>query len=296
MASWLVIDSLYCPGQYFASHLDSFGHYLREYGEEVTRCCLNGFTEMAKSDEWQGWIEPSQVFEPNGWTADVAFFLDGYGRAMEVQTEKRIAQVAAICAPMPWEVRKPDGSPAFDLVVSSLPWMVEAARAAGCRAEYQPLSFDLRARAAAMGVKREPRVIFIGTRSPAHPGRERVLAELRDLVEVVPPLYGRAYFRALAGATVLVQPHLGWAQGCANSMKTVEAPGVGTGVVYDGLQAHGGPAFGFSCQPGNMSAWRGAIADALGSPYFRELHEGEVLVNHTYEKRIPDLVRWAKEV
>jgi hypothetical protein len=133
MSRWLVADSLMCPEAFPFGHLDSYSHYLREYGESVSTWCMShGALSQPVWDSDDG--------------ADVLFALDQYDRATRWPATKRIAQVAAICNPMPWDVRKPDGSPAYDLIVSSLPWMVDEARAKGCRAEYQPLAFDTRAR------------------------------------------------------------------------------------------------------------------------------------------------------
>jgi hypothetical protein len=294
MSSWVVIDSLYCAEQYFCSHLDSIGHYLREYGEGVRRCCLNARPEQLDDDP--AWIRTPDAF---GWGSnpcafDVAFFLDGYGRAMEVLAKKRIAQVAAICLPMPWEVRKPDGSPAFDLVVSSIPTMVEAARAAGCRAEYQQLAFDLRARACMMGVKRDLDCIFIGTTGPNHKRRTELLDELKDVVTVMQPVFGREYFRTLASAKVVLNVHAEWASGAANAMRLYEGAGMGCAVVSDG---DGGPVT-FVPFNGTAANARAMIDSCLHGPQPADWGENWALSTETYEcdDRIPQLIRWAKEV
>jgi len=281
---WLVADSLYCAEQFPFSHLDSYSYYLHEAGEFVRYTCLNLPLGSNRGEvAYSSW--------------DRLFMLDRYASAMAIQAEKRIAQVAAVCSPMPWEVRKPDGAPAFDLVISSIPWMVEAARAAGCRAEYQALAFDLRCRAAVMGVKREKKAIFVGTRSPAHPGRERALTELADIIEIVPPVYGREFFRTLASATVLVQPHLEWARGCANSMKLYESVGLGTAVIYDGKMVNE-PRFGWGDEARTPRTMRDNVASALRADDARECDERIVLAHHTYEcaDRVPRLIEWSRSL
>lgn len=228
MAEWLVLDSLYRPEQFFCSHLDSYGHYLREAGEGVTRCCLTPF----RPNDWLGWMQPHEI---GLYPCDVAFFLDGYGRAMEVNAKKRIAQVAAITSPLPWEVRRADGSPVFDLVVSSLRWMVKAAEDAGCRAAWMPLAFDHRALVCGMAIEeRDIPCLVLGTLGPNHGRRAQSVRELGDLVTVAPPTFGRNMFALLARARSVLNVHAEWARGEANNMRMFETTGMGARLITDG--------------------------------------------------------------
>lgn len=286
---WLVCDSLYHPEQFFCSHLDSFSTYLREAGETVERIVT--------------WNAPGWHDKTPGEVVDVAFVLDQYQRGPRLEARKLIAQVAAVCNPMPWEVRKPDGSPSYDLVISSILAMVEQARAAGCRAEYMPLAFDTRALVCKMGVKRERKAIFCGTVGPNHRRRAELLNELRDIVEVVPPTFGRDYFRLLASAKVVLNIHAEWAQGAANNMRIFEAGGMGCHVVSDG-------------NPGDItrhpwwSYWDGEYVEELRQMIrvlldcdcepWRDRHwvqhyedMGHMMAEHTYVQRIPQLIEWA---
>lgn len=296
MARWAVIDSLYCPEQWFASHLDSYGHFLSEAGETVVRACLNyHWSSMMLEEEHPR--EPFYSFDGLPRDLDIAFFLDGYARALEVRAERRIAQVAAVCSPMPWEVRKADGSPAYDLVISSIPAMVEQARAAGCRAEYQPLAFDLRARACMMGVKRDLDCIFIGTTGPNHQRRTKLLEDLKDVVTVLPPVFGREYMRTLARARCVISPHAEWAHGAVNNMRIFEAAGLDCEVVTDG-DALGLTSSPWWVSPGGDSskAWRDAITYAID--YGADAPPSEVLRAHTYEcaDRVPRLIDLARSL
>lgn len=283
---WLVADSLYCREQFFCSHLDSYSYYLNEAGEFVRYRCLNlPIGATASEVDYSGF--------------DVVFALDQYDRCANMvdDTEirvKRIAQVAAVCNPMPWEVRKPDGSPAFDFVLSSIPWMVDAARAAGCRAEYMPLAFDTRARVCGMGVKRDIPCLFVGTRGPNHQRREEILGQLGRLVTVAPPTFGRDYFRLLARAKSVLHCGAEWARGAMNAMRCTEAMGMWSLLIVDapteGLDRF---ADGVEC------VWyktadkvRDAIA-MVDSPALREIAEigfRRTLVRETYESRIPRLI------
>lgn len=293
---WLVADSLSCPEQFFCSHLDSYSHYLREAGEDARVCPLN-------MNPGQLPLDNVPYKSPGGgseWEdCDVAFVLDRYAWGAHTNARKKIAQVAALCSPMPWEVRKPDGAPAYDLVISSIPWMVGEARKAGCRAEYQPLAFDTRARVCGMGVERDLGCIFIGTVGPNHQRRAALLNELRDVVTVLPPVYGREYFKALARAKAVFNVHAEWSRGAANNMRLFEAAGMGAGVVSDGLFPEAlHPAFGYGPraegEDWTLEEIREDIADAQTPPI--SLDQEPVLVHHTYESRIPQLIAWARSL
>lgn len=287
---WIVADSLSAPEQFFCSHADSYGHYLEAMDEEVM---VQIFGEAAPRRGGSNWND-----------CDVAFFLDSYGSASFVSAKKKVAQVAAICYPMPWHVRNPDGSPAFDLIVSSLQWMVEAARAAGCRAEYMPLAFDTRARACAMGVARDLGCIFIGTTGPNHQRRTQLLDELKDVVTVMPPVFGREYFRTLARAKCVFNVHAEWAQGAGNAMRLYEAAGMGCKVVSDGEGVTTAAQFWMRWddwyRPTKVIAARDAIRWALERDEWDlevpRTAEELVLVEHTYESRVPQLVALARSL
>lgn len=306
--SWAIVDSLYCREQYQFSHLDSLGHYIQAYSDShlVTRICLNQPEPRTGHVAWPAaWhtIESDRMYRDGMGLPDepydVAMWLDGFGRLAEVPARKRIAQVAARCSPMPWEVRNPDGSPAYALMLSSIPALVDEARAHGQRAEFMPLAFDLRCRAAVMGVKRQRKAIFIGTRGPNHRRREEWLTELADLVEAMPPVFGREYVRALAGARVVLNVHAEWAQGAANSMRLFESAGLGCAIVSDGLRPYvlewPRP---FHFQVNELPEARGTIeyllSDAAGVEREIEASTEEVLRAHTYESRIPRLVEMVR--
>jgi hypothetical protein len=285
---WIVADSLYCDEAFFCSHLDSYSHYLRVAGKDAAAA------RLFPGGGWE-WMVPPEI---NGGPRFL-LALDQYDVAAHMWDDAiKIAQIAAVCSPMPWEVRKPDGSPAYSLVLSSIPWMVEAARAAGCRAEYQALAFDTRARVCGMGVKRDIPVLFCGSRSGSHVKREAVLRELGDLVTVAPPTFGRDYFRLLARAKVVVNPHAEWSRGTANNMRCFESIGLGAAMVSDGFWPEEfGSWIGFMETDG-PGGWRDRVEEALAERG-QELAEEDtmtVLLEHTYESRIPRLVELARSL
>ncbi len=281
MAKWIVADSLYSSKQWFCSHLDSYSHYLQEYGEEV---------------------EAFEHGAGNHWTApDVLFMLDQYDHFAATNNEgpwretKKIAQVAAICSPMPWEVRRADGSPVYDLVISSLRWMVDEARKHGCRAEWMPLAFDNRALVAGMGIKeRDIPCLFLGTTGGNHQRRTKLLAELGDVVTVERPTFGREMFRLLARARCVLNIHAEWARGEANNMRLYESAGMGCEVVSDGDWIGPGRQWWFSLGTMDTAGVRACIRAALGD--YRESPSGVVRDQHTYENRIPRLVELARSL
>jgi hypothetical protein len=283
---WLVADSLACPEQFFCSHMSSYSHYLAEAGEQVD------YLEVG--NHWGRQATGRITSYPL--RGDVVFALDDYDSVYRATNDfaVHIAQVAAITNPLPWNVRKADGSPAYSLVISSLQWMVEEARKHGCRAEYMPLAFDTRARVAGMGVARDLDCIFIGSRGPNHQRREQLLTELSDIVTVLPPVFGREYFKTLARAKVVFNVHAEWAKGEANAMRLFEATGMGARVVSDGLRPTGDA---YPHRPFHTSERaREEIATSLCDSYELPLCHRAVLQKDTYESRIPRLIELAKEV
>ncbi len=285
---WLVCDSLSTPEQFFASHLDSYSHYLREAGEEVG--VIN-------------WSFRSDGIGPAMAHPEVLFVLDRYENATLGVARLKIAQVAAICNPMPWDVRNPDGSPAYDLVISSIPWMVDEARARGCRAAYMPLAFDTRALVCGMGVKeRDIPCLFVGTLGPNHKRREEVLSALGDLVTIAPPTFGRAYFELLARANIVVNPHAEWSRGAINNMRMFESSGMGALAVTDGeWPSEMGEKFGISHdrigqEHGLVGRVRAALSNDELTDDDADYDQAGVLQHHTYVQRIPRLIDLARSL
>lgn len=289
MSHWVVADSLYDDDAFWCGHLDSLSWYLREAGEVVTA------VEMIRGAGMKVWRRETG----SGGRPGVLLALDDYARAAGFwgDTDTKIAQVAAICPVMPWDVRKPDGSPAYDLVLSSIPWMVDAARVSGCRAEYMPLAFDTRALVCSMGVKeRDITCLFVGTRGSNHRKREEVLNALGDLVTIAPPTFGRAMFSLLARAKVVLNVHAEWARGVANAMRIYEAAGMQASIVSDGDFPLGVVPFGWG--KGEMSAdeFRSDVEAALRQPDGARDDQAIVLQQHTYVQRIPQLIDLARSL
>ncbi len=158
-----------------------------------------------------------------------------------------------------------------------------------------PLAFDTRARVCGMGVERDLDCIFIGTVGPNHQHRTKLLEELRDVVTVMPPVYGREYFKTLARAKVVVNVHAEWSRGAANNMRLYEAAGMGCNVVSDGQQVVYGDRRWWRT-PEDAGSWRQAIRGADDGRGQWSMSSAGVLFDQTYESRIPQLVSWARSL
>jgi len=265
---WLIIDRLYNAAAFTFGHLDSYGFYLKAMDQMVDRIDVSGQMAFPRFCE----------------EYDVVFALEGYDLALSIPAKKRIAQVA--CG-----IEVPRG---FSAIISSIPAMVDHYKARGDVSFYQPLAFDLRARACMMGVERDLDCIFIGSTGANHVRRTRLLEELKDIVTVLPPVFGREYFRTLARAKVVLNVHSEWAQGAANAMRLYEGAGMGCAVVSDGI---GGPST-YIPFDGTAANARERIESCLHGPQPADWGDKWALSTETYEcdDRVPQLIRWAKEI
>ncbi len=296
MAKWLVADSLYCPEAFFASHLDSYSHFLREFGETVA------IGDVSNVATWRGSGDGIRALG----APDVLFALDKYDVLSDCPASIKVAQVAAVCDPMPWNVREADGSPVYDLILSSLHWMVDEARKHGCRAEWMPLCFDHRALVAGMGVKeRDIPCLFVGTTGGNHVRRTQLLEELKDVVTVAPPTFGREMFRLLARARSVLNIHADWAKGEANNMRCFETTGMGAELLSDGenleeMWPEDGESHEavwkidqdwgrYSYGPKSLREYIAGKSRCSG-PNYGEMGQGITLTEHTYIQRVPELV------
>ncbi len=231
---------------------------------------------------------------PKSLQVDVVYAFDRFDVMARSWGAVRIGQVAAIVRPMPWECIKSDGKHAYDLILSSIPWMVEAARDAGATGVYMPLCFDTRARAEGMWSReRDIPLLFCGTRGGNHLKREAWLAELADVVTIAPPTFGREYFRLLARAQNVLHVGAEWSRGVKNAMRLFEASGMGARVITDGV---------------NPKRWRlpGITVEStrevralLGVSELSETYgedDDATLREHTYVNRLPEILDLVKEL
>jgi hypothetical protein len=157
--------------------------------------------------------------------------------------------VGQIASPMPDN----EDYHAYDLMVSSLPNFVVHYRRQGLNAELNRLGFDRRVLAAIGTPARDVDVSFVGSLSPAHPGRAKLVEWLAGQTELdiwgngldqFPPdlpvhrryhgeAWGADMFRVLARSRITVNNHIAIAEEYANNMRLYEATGMGALLVTD---------------------------------------------------------------
>ncbi len=267
---WFVCDTLYNAEAYDFGHLDSYAHYLEAMGEGVDR------------HDWAGHLGFIKSLMP----LDVVFALDNYAEALKIPARKHVAQVA--CAT--------EVPPGFDLVISSIPALVSKYTALGYNAKFQHLCFDARARVCGMGVERDLGCVFIGTTGPNHKKRTRLLSELSDVVTVLPPVFGREYFRTIARAKAVFNVHAEWAEGAVNNMRCWETVGLGAALVSDGDGSVSGTPWGWYFKDADEA--RLDIAEALKDSERLYVYNAtaDALLSDTYESRVPTLIDWVRSL
>jgi spore maturation protein CgeB len=142
---------------------------------------------------------------------------------------------------------------AYDLMISSLPNFVERYRKLGIPAELNRLGFDRRVLDAVKVPARDIDVSFVGSLSPAHPVRARLVEWLAgqtrlDIwgngIDQFPgssairrhyhgEAWGSDMFAALARSKITVNSHIGIAEHFANNMRLYEATGMGCLLLND---------------------------------------------------------------
>lgn len=208
---------------------------------------------------------------------------------------------------------------ALDLVLTSFPHYVDRFRALGGRAELFRLGFDERVLALLKPRAGCAPVVFVGGLDRrVHPGGvelvEQVCRELGDLVDVygygvgsLPgdsaiharyrgEAWGREMYDVLAGARIVLNRHIGAAEGFANNMRLYETTGVGTALLTECA-----PNLADLFEPGVEVAVYGGRSDApsllqellADGPRLRALAEAgqrRTLGEHTFAARMGELV------
>jgi spore maturation protein CgeB len=169
-------------------------------------------------------------------------FLQG----MKPYTRLLVGQVAA---PLP----KGENWGVYDLVISSLPNLVEHFRRIGVHSEFNRLAFEPSVLHALKNQKKNILVSFVGSFTSAHSKRDQLLEHLcsnlpmsvwGNGVERLPqdsPIrarylgtaWGIRMFRILAASKIVVNYHGDVAQSYANNMRLFEATGTGALLVTD---------------------------------------------------------------
>lgn len=157
--------------------------------------------------------------------------------------------VGQIASPLPDD----EDYRAYDLMISSLPNFVAYYRKRGLAAELSRLAFDRRVLDHVSVPARDRDVSFVGSLSPAHPARARLIEWLSgqtdldiwgngvDQFPVESPVHrhyhgeawGADMFAALGRSKITVNNHIGIAENYANNMRLYEATGMGCLLLND---------------------------------------------------------------
>jgi hypothetical protein len=142
---------------------------------------------------------------------------------------------------------------AYDLMISSLPNVVDYFRSSGLRSELHRFGFEPSVLQRLTGIPRCIPVSFVGSLSPSHASRCRWLEHVCERVPVeiwgqgpeggtIPPSVGRSYrgaawgldmYRILSRSRITLNHHIDMAGPYANNMRLYEATGVGALLVTD---------------------------------------------------------------
>jgi hypothetical protein len=206
---------------------------------------------------------------------------------------------------------------AYDFVISSMPALLERARAAGVRRAHQHLAFESTVLDRVPRTDREIGCSFVGGLSPDHESRLRLLTRLADAAPVefwgygaesLPPesilrrrhrgpAWGRQMYGVLARSKLTVNHHIDMAGRFANNMRVFEATGLGTCLITDAKENM--PEL---FEPGQEVVTYGSEEECIDLVRYYLQHDAEreriaaagqarCLRDHTYAKRCRGLVR-----
>lgn len=233
-------------------------------------------------------------------------------RCLERIAPKRIKIVGQIASALPLGERYGR----YDLILSSLPNMVQYFRDKGARSELSRLAFDPRVlEQVETPARRDIEVSFVGSLSADHGGRIRLLETLADQVPLqvwgsgvdeLPkssPLrachrgeaWGKDMYRVLCRSRITINQHIDLAEGYSNNMRLYEATGCGALMVVD-LGRNLGDMFepskevvSYSSSEECVEAVRRMLADEAARREIAAAGQRRTLSQHTYSRRTAEL-------
>jgi spore maturation protein CgeB len=201
----------------------------------------------------QGWSKKIFWSQVERMRPDVVYMHDlSILSAEEVKRLKRMTKLVAgqIACPLPLNKKS---LTEYDLIISSFPHYVEMFRKMGIESEYLRWCFE---KSIAKKVKPKERiydVAFVGGFSPHHRKGNRIFENLAKKVKIdfwgygveTLPLnsiirksyrgqaWGREMYEIFSKSKIVVNRHIGVAEGIANNMRMFEATGMGTLLITD---------------------------------------------------------------
>lgn len=201
----------------------------------------------------QGWSKKIFWRQVEKMKPDVVYMHDlSILSAEEIKRLKRMAKlvVGQIACPLPLNKRP---LKEYDLIISSFPHYVEMFRKMGVESEYLRWCFEKSILKEVNPKEKIYDVAFVGGYSPHHRKGNKIFENLAKKVKVdfwgygveTLPLnsiirnsyhgqaWGREMYEIFSKAKIVVNRHIGVAEGIANNMRMFEATGVGTLLITD---------------------------------------------------------------
>jgi hypothetical protein len=223
--------------------------------------------------------------------------------------------VGQIASPPPEEV----DFGCYDLIVSSLPNLVERFRSQGVDAEFHRLAFDPRVLGRLKPAAPDIPVSFVGNLLSIHSSRVQFLEDLCTQVDLQvwsadrlskdSPIrarnrgtaWGLAMYQLMQRSKITLNHHINMAESYANNMRLYEATGVGACLVTDWK-----PNLGEMFEPGKeVVAYRSPrecrdlihyyLAHDVEREALARAGQQRTLRDHTYERRMQELVELVRK-
>lgn len=205
---------------------------------------------------------------------------------------------------------------AFDLVLSSLPNMLEFYAGKGIKTEYQQLAFEPRVLQRLPAGERTTAVSFVGSITPHHRARFEWLEWLCEKTEITVwgagaealpanspirrrhrgPVWGLDMYRALLDSKMTLNYHIGISGPYANNMRLYEATGAGTCLITDWKQnlhtifEPGREVLAYKDREECLALINSCLADNGKRQAVAVAGQARTLRDHTYPLRAAELV------
>jgi spore maturation protein CgeB len=203
---------------------------------------------------WEtNWQEDILLHQVDFYKPDIVYFQDPFianSSLVKKLKDKKCKIVGQIASPLPSREILCE----FDLILSSLPNLVDQIRDYGVQSEFLPIGFDTRLIGKFEQVTRDIPISFVGGISPRHPTTIPMLEAAyeinnnlqiygygREFIPKSSPIFnnhlgnawGNEMFKILSRSQVTLNRHIDVSQQFANNMRLFEATGMGALLLTD---------------------------------------------------------------